>query len=391
MIELDHEIDKASTPNAIIKVVGVGGAGCNTVNSMMSKDYKDIEFIVVNTDAQALAQSSAHHKIQIGTKSTKGLGAGANPEIGKKAAEENLDAIVDVVGSADIVFLTGGMGGGTGSGAIPVIAHALKELGILTIAVITKPFVFEGKRRERIALDAIEIIKKEVDTLIIIPNQKLLELVDKKVSMLNAFAMINDVLNQFVKSIADIITKNGYINVDFADVYSILHNQGLAVMGTGVATGEERALKAAISAISSPLLENMQIKGAMSVLINVSGSSNLGIHEIHEAASLIYQEADVQANIILGSVIDDSLGDNIIITVIATGFARTAEIQPALSAPEQAATPKDEPKVTVRETAVFVKDNWEAPTAEAVTPAGIVDELDVPAFLRQNKNVTDMQ
>lgn len=389
MIELDQEIDK-NTPNAVIKVLGVGGAGCNTVNSMMTKDYHGIEFIVANTDAQALAQSSAHHKIQIGVKSTKGLGAGANPEIGKKAAEEDLDKILEVIGSADIVFITAGMGGGTGSGAVPVIAHALKELGILTIAVITKPFVFEGKRRERIALDAIESIKKEVDTLIIIPNQKLLELVDKKVSMLNAFAMINDVLNQFVKSIADIITKNGYINVDFADVHSILHNQGLAVMGTGIATGEERALKAAINAISSPLLENMQIKGAQSVLINVSGSSNLGIHEIHEAASLIYQEADQQANIILGSVIDDSLQDNIIITVIATGFSRTESIQPALNVIPEAPAAKVEPKPAVRESVVFVKENWEAPVVEQ-SVAGIVDDLDVPAFLRNNKNVTDVQ
>lgn len=322
MIELDlsQDLDSQNIPVAKIKVIGVGGAGGNTVNSMVDSNYKDIEFIVANTDSQALKLSKAHHKIQLGVKSTKGLGTGAHPEIGKKAAEEDLDKIIEAIGDSDIVFVAAGMGGGTGSGASPVIAKALRDKGILTIAIVTKPFIFEGKRRARTAQESIEALKKEVDTLIIIPNQKLLEIVGTDVSMIDAFGMINDVLNQSVKGIADIITKPGHINVDFADVRTIMKDMGLAIMGTGKASGKDRAKIAAMNAISSPLLEDMNIKGARSVLLNITGGTNLGIYEISEAASVIYEQADEDASIILGSVIDPQMKDEVVVTVIATGF-----------------------------------------------------------------------
>jgi len=320
MIEFAHEEHERRRHAASIKVIGVGGAGGNTINKMSMSDCHGIELIAVNTDAQALELSDADIVVHIGQKSTKGLGAGANPEIGKKAAEEDLDNIIKLVGNADIVFLTGGMGGGTGSGALPVIVQALKERNILTIAVITKPFSFEGKRRALIAEQAIEKIRQYADTVIIVPNQKLLNLVDDKVSMIDGFDMINDVLNQSVRGISDIITKAGHINVDFADVREVMKNQGLAVMGTGVASGEGRAVKAALSAISSPLLENVSIAGARGVLINITGNASLGLHEISAAASVIYDQVDENANIILGSVIDDALNDQIYVTVIATGF-----------------------------------------------------------------------
>jgi cell division protein FtsZ len=319
MIEID-ETQESSHAMATIKVVGVGGAGGNTVNSIVNAGCQGIECIVANTDAQALSQSKAHHTIHIGVKSTKGLGTGANPELGKRAAEEDLDKVLDAIGEADIVFLTGGMGGGTGSGALPVVAHSLRERGILSIAIVTKPFVFEGKRRAMVAQNAIENLRKEVDTLIIIPNQKLLDVVEAKATMLDAFARINDILGKSVKGISDIITKPGHINVDFADVRTIMKDMGLAVMGTGIAKGEDRARQATLQAIASPLLENMSIQGAKGVLLNITGGKNLGLHEISEAASIIYEQAHEDANIILGSVIDDSLSDEVVVTIIATGF-----------------------------------------------------------------------
>ncbi len=306
-------------PDALIKVIGVGGAGGNTVNAMVDQQ-QEIEFIVANTDAQALNQSKAQHKVQLGVKATKGLGTGANPELGKRAAQENLDVILDLVSDANIVFLTGGMGGGTGSGGLPIIAQALREKGILTIAIVTKPFMYEGKKRARVAQEAIESLIGCVDTLLIVPNQKLLELVDSSVSMIDAFAMINDVLHQSVKSIADIISKPGHINVDFADVNIIMKNRGLALMGSARVSGKDRAVEAAMQAISSPLLENMSIAGAQGVLINITGGANLTLHEVNQAASVIYEQVDEDANIIVGSVIDTALEDDIVLTVIATGF-----------------------------------------------------------------------
>ncbi len=326
MIALDLEKAKESRV-VTIKVVGVGGAGGNTVKSIIDSGYNEVEFVVVNTDAQALQLSSAQHKIQIGVKSTKGLGTGANPEIGKRAAEEDIDKVLDEVGDAEIVFLAAGMGGGTGSGALPVIAHALRERGILSVAIVTKPFLFEGKRRAKVAESAIAELEQVVDTLIVIPNQKLLDVVGENVSMIDAFAIINDMLCQSVRGISDIIARPGHINVDFADVRTIMKDRGLAVMGTARATGVDRAEEAALEAISSPLLENMSIAGACGVLFNVTGGKDLGLHEISKAASIIYEQAHEDANIIIGSVIDENLTDEVIVTVIATGFGEQQEQQ----------------------------------------------------------------
>jgi len=320
MIEFEQEVNPQDSPVVAIKVVGVGGAGGNTVNSLIESGYHGIECIAANTDAQALGISKANVKIQLGLKSTKGMGTGANPELGKRAAEEDLDKVMDVLEGSDIVFLAAGMGGGTGSGALPVIARALKEQGILSIAVVTKPFEFEGSKRARVAEQAIELIKKEVDTLLVIPNQKLLEVTDRHTSMIDAFALINNVLSQSVKGISEIITYPGHINVDFADVRAIMKDMGMAVMGSGTATGENRAQEAALQAISSPLLENMSIQGARGVLLNITGGKNLGLHEISDAASIIYEKAEDDASIILGSVIDEAMGDEVTVTIIATGF-----------------------------------------------------------------------
>lgn len=319
MIEFEIEQEK-KLAMATIKVIGVGGAGGNTVNSMIESNFADIEFIVANTDAQALNMSKAQHKIQLGVKLTKGLGAGANPDVGRRAAEEDIEKVLEAVGEADIVFLAAGMGGGTGSGATQVVAKALREAGILTVAVVTKPFMFEGNRRARIAQESIQELRKNVDTMIVLPNQKLLDVVGNKVSMIEAFAMINGVLTDSVKGISDIITKPGHINVDFADLKAIMKDKGMAVMGTAKASGEDRATEAALNAISSPLLENMSIKGAKSVLLNITGGSDVGIFEINEAASVVYEQADPDANIILGTVIDNSLSNEISVTIVATGF-----------------------------------------------------------------------
>jgi cell division protein FtsZ len=383
-----------SLPRVRIKVMGVGGAGGNIVASMLDAQMEDIEFIVANTDAQSLHLSAAPHKIQLGMKSTKGLGAGANPERGKRAAEEDLSIIMDYLSDADIVFLTGGMGGGTGSGALPVIARALKEREILSIAVVTKPFKFEGSQCASIAQQAIDALQKEVDTLLIIPNQKLLECVDKHVSMINAFAMINSILNQSVKGIAEIITRPGYINVDFADVRTIMKDMGLAVMGTGCASGEHRALEAVEQAIASPLLENMNISGAQGVLVNISGGPDLGLHEISDAASLVSEQAAPNATVIIGSVIDQTLEGKIKITVIATGFNRTAPIEKQVVMPTaQAAAPIVMAPVAspVKEVvmpqppveSVSVREN-EAKAANVATADTTVD-LDIPTFLRNQE------
>jgi cell division protein FtsZ len=332
MITFEQEILHHQIPLARIKVIGVGGGGGNQVNSMINEGLEFVEFIVANTDAQALKLSQSPFKIQLGSKSTKGFGAGANPEVGKRAAEEDNDNIIKHVEGADIVFLVGGLGGGTASGALPVITKAIKSLNILTVAVVTKPFTFEGKRRMTVAETALEQIKKEVDTLLVIPNQKLLDLTDEKVSLMDAFGMINTVINQLVRSMVDIIARPGHINVDFADVKTTISNKGLAVMGTGSAKGANRAQEAALSAISSPLLENMSIAGARSILLNITGGPNLGLHEVNEAASIIYEQAHEDATIIFGSVIDPTITDEVMVTVIATNFAvPESSVAPAMS------------------------------------------------------------
>lgn len=407
--DLSHEHKKNSV--ALIKVVGIGGAGGNTVNSIIESGYEDIECIVVNSDIQALELSKANTKIQIGIKSTKGLGTGADPEIGKRAAEEDLDKVMEAIGNADIVFLAAGMGGGTGSGALPVIAKALKEKNILSITIVTKPFLFEGKRRARVAQEVVEQLKACVDTLIVIPNQKLLEVADQHVSMIDAFAMINEVLSQSVRAISDIITKAGHINVDYADVRTIMKDRGLAVMGTGKASGPERAKVAAIQAISSPLLENMSVEGAHGVLLNITGGKSLSLHEISQAASVVYEQAHEDANIILGSVIDPNLQDEVMVTIIATGFdykmmpKEVCQLPPvlekivwqdaqvALSTPPVADAPssegftmslqgaqKDSQSLSPQEQAhLFSQLNQESAEHKDID----INDLDVPTFLRE--------
>jgi cell division protein FtsZ len=306
---------------AVIKVVGVGGGGCNAVNRMIDAGLKGVEFIAVNTDAQALLMSDADVKLDVGRQLTRGLGAGSDPDVGRQAAEEHREEIEEVLKGADMVFITAGKGGGTGTGGAPIIAEVAKNLGALTIGVVTRPFTFEGRRRSVQAESGIQRLKEKVDTLIIIPNDRLLQVSDEKTSMLNAFKMADEVLLQGVQGITDLITTPGLINTDFADVKMIMTNAGSALMGIGYASGDGRSINAARSAISSPLLE-ASIEGARGILLNVSGPSDLGLFEVNEAAEIIAQAAHPDANIIFGAVIDDALGDEVRLTVIAAGFDR---------------------------------------------------------------------
>ena len=312
---------------ANIKVIGVGGGGNNAVNRMVDSDLKGVQFLSANTESQVLELSKADVTIQIGEKVTKGLGAGANPQIGEEAAQESREEIIKALEGADMVFVTAGMGGGTGTGAAPVVAECAKEVGALTVGVVTKPFAFEGKRRRAAAEKGIEFLTQKVDTIIVIPNDKLLQVVDKKCSLSDAFGKADDVLRQGIKGISDLIQIPGLINLDFADVKTIMTEQGEALMGIGVATGENRAADAAKMAINSPLLET-SIDGAKGILLNISGSANLSLFEINEAAEIISDAADPDANIIFGSVIDESLGDKVQITVVATGFNSSAKSVP---------------------------------------------------------------
>ncbi len=314
------ETAAASVLGARIKVVGVGGGGCNAVNTMIRSGLSGVEYIVANTDAQALSVSLAPTKIQLGGSVTKGLGAGANPEVGRKSALEDYEKISEVLKGADMVFITAGMGGGTGTGAAPVIAKLAKELGALTVGVVTKPFVFEGKKRFRQAEQGINNLEESVDSLITIPNQRLLYLAGESLSLIDTFKRADEVLLNAVRGISDLINNTGHINADFADVSTVMANKGLALMGTGVAVGTDRAIKAATEAISSPLLEDISINGATGIIINITGSSNLSMHETNEAVTLIMEAADENAEIIFGTVIDDTMGDAVKVTVIATGL-----------------------------------------------------------------------
>ena len=312
---------------ANIKVIGVGGGGNNAVNRMVDNQIKGVQFLAVNTENQVLELSKADVTIQIGEKVTKGLGAGANPQIGEEAAQESREEITKALEGADMVFVTAGMGGGTGTGAAPIVAECAKEVGALTVGVVTKPFAFEGKRRRAAAEKGIEFLTQKVDTIIVIPNDKLLQVVDKKCSLSDAFRTADDVLRQGIKGISDLIQVPGLINLDFADVKTIMTEQGEALMGIGVGEGENRAVDAAKMAINSPLLET-SIDGAKGILLNISGSSELGIFEVNEAAQIISDAADPDANIIFGSVIDESLGDKVQVTVVATGFGNNAKSVP---------------------------------------------------------------
>ena len=354
---------------ATIKVIGVGGAGNNAVNRMIEAEIKGVDFIAVNTDRQALQISKAKTKIQIGEKITRGLGAGANPDIGAQAAEENKAEVAEVLRGADMVFVTAGMGGGTGTGAAPIVAQAAKEMGILTIGVVTKPFTFEGKKRLSQAERGIESLKGKVDTLVVIPNDKLLQIVDRKTSIVEAFKMADDVLRQGVQGISDLIAIPGLVNLDFADVKTIMLNQGMAHMGIGRASGENRAEDAAKEAIQSPLLET-SIEGAKGVIINITGSSDLGLHEVNTAAELVQRSVDPEANIIFGTVTDESMGDEIQITVIATGFEKNEPIS----------------SIGVDN---MVSKNWEKKITSIPSSSessASQNDLDIPAFLRKNRN-----
>src|SRR5438874_4319459 len=305
---------------AKIKVIGVGGGGCNAVNRMIRAKLEGVEFIAANTDLQALKLSQAPAKLQLGAKLTKGLGAGANPEVGRKAALEDTDKIIEAPEGSDMIFITSGLGGGTGSGAAPVVASLASELGALTVAVVTKPFAFEGKRRMLQAEQALQDLIGAVDTVIVIPNERLMETVERGTSFFDAFRIADDILRQAVQGISDIITVPGIINRDFADVKAIMSGQGYAVMGTAVATGSNRAVDAANRAIASPLLEDNSIQGAQGILINICGSPSLSLHEVHEASSIIQKAAHENANIIFGAVQDETMKDSVKITVIAAGF-----------------------------------------------------------------------
>ncbi|MFA6066428.1 MAG: cell division protein FtsZ [Candidatus Babeliaceae bacterium] len=402
MIDFDKEVQCAQVSHTIIKVVGVGGAGGNTINSMISHEYDNVEFIAANTDSQALNASKASLIIQLGSKSTKGLGAGANPDLGKRAAEEDLDVVCEHIKDADVVFLTGGLGGGTGSGALPVIAQALKERSTLTIAIVTLPFNFEGARRMAVAQKALKTLEGAVDTLIVIPNQKLLDLHEKKLSLVNAFSLVNNIINQCVKSIADIIRRPGHINVDFADVKSILKGKGFAVMGSGRASGDTKALDALKQAVSSPLLSHKGIAGARGILLNITGSSALDLSDIEVAASELHAQAHPDANIIIGLVFDESLQNDIAITIIATDFEQVQEKpeeKPIVTAP---VTPVRENKITdiffkhpvqehVQENLAQEKSQVEEASApelsaqavQSAQPTQPSDDIEVPTILRR--------
>jgi cell division protein FtsZ len=303
-----------------IKVIGVGGAGCNALNTMIDAGLHRVELIAANTDVQALGRCTSTFKIQLGPENTRGLGAGAKPEVGKEAALESKDHIRECLGGADMVFVTGGMGGGTGTGGAPIVANLAREIGCLTVGVVTKPFDYEGKRRMTVAEEGIRELRKHVDTLLVIPNQRLLGIVDKATPLMEAFKVADDVLRQAIKGIADVITTTGLINVDFADVRTVMTHTGRAVMGMGISRGTNRAIEAAQKAISSPLLEEGSVEGAKGVLLNITGGPGLSLHEVDEAASIIKEAADQQANIIVGQVLDPELDDEVVVTVIATGF-----------------------------------------------------------------------
>jgi cell division protein FtsZ len=356
------EVTPDITPIANIKVIGVGGGGGNAVNRMIKSGLKGVDFVSVNTDAQALYHSEAPVKINIGKATTRGLGAGSNPDIGKQAAEESIEDLKEAMEGADMVFITCGLGGGTGTGGAPVIANAAKELGILTVAVVTKPFSFEGHRRKTQGDEGLENLKNKVDTLITIPNDKILSIIDKKTPLNDAFAVVDDVLRQGVQGIADLITVHGMINVDFADVKAVMENAGSALMGIGYGTGENRAAEAAKAAVESPLLE-LSIDGAKGVLFNITGGNDLSMFEVDEAARVITEAADPDANIIFGAVINDSYTGEIKLTVVATGFDY-----------------KQTEGSIVRPQSTYSSPSVDTPVKQAES------ELDIPAFIRQKMN-----
>lgn len=356
---------------AKIKVIGIGGGGSNAVNRMIQNKIKGIDFIVANTDAQALNYATAHFKVQLGEKLTHGLGAGANPEIGRKAAEENAEELIELLSGSDMIFVTAGMGGGTGTGAAPVVAHLARELDALTVGVVTKPFVFEGRKRMSQAQRGIEELQENVDTLISIPNQKLLDIAEEQTSIMEAFRIADDVLMQAVQGISDLITIPGQVNVDFADVRTVMAERGMALMGTGYARGINGASEAARKAISSPLLEDTSIEGAKAILLNITGGLSLSLSQVSEASTMIYEMVHEDANIIMGTVCDEGMQDEVKVTVIATGFEnRQQQKDPNIT---------DIQGFSERRKAKIQQD-------EIIVEASQYNEdLDTPAFIRRRR------
>jgi cell division protein FtsZ len=370
-------VEQANSLTARIKVIGIGGGGGNAVNTMIGGKLSGVDFLVANTDAQSLDASEAPVRIQLGGMVTKGLGAGANPEIGRRAALEDQEKIREYLEGSDMIFITAGMGGGTGTGGAPVIARVAREVGALTVGVVTKPFIFEGKKRMRQADEGIEELKQSVDTLIVIPNQRLLSIAAKTTTMLEAFHKADDVLLQAVRGISDLIITPGLINLDFADVRTVMAEMGLALMGAASASGENRAIEAAQKAISSPLLEDISIQGARGVLINITGGPDMCLHEVNEAASMIQEEAHEDANIIFGAVVDENITDEIRITVIATGFGEVKEEK------------KPAPAPLLSNIANIANA---APKNKKVVHLGtIVDDLDTPTWQRKKQGSDEVE
>jgi len=374
-------MDENNGFSAKLKVVGIGGGGCNAINNMVEAGLQGVEFLAVNTDIQSLNANKASVKIQIGTKLTRGLGAGANPEIGRQAALEDAEQIAEALKGADMVFITCGLGGGTGTGASPVVAEVSKELGALTVAVVTKPFAFEGKMRNFQADEGLARLKTQVDTLITIPNQRLLSVGGKHMTIKDAFVKADEVLLHAVRSISDLIISDGYVNVDFKDVQTVMREKGLAIMGVGMSSGDRRAIEAAQKAISSPLLEDISIHGARGVLINVTGSSNMTLHEVNEASTLIQEQAHEEAHVIWGLVFDESMDESVRITVIATGFEEPAVI--AEERPEKRTEKlfddKGAPTYMKRNVKVEMRDVRPKPVNVDLDD----DRYDIPTFLRK--------
>jgi cell division protein FtsZ len=396
-MNLRLNFDEASLLAARIKVVGVGGAGCNAVNRMIDAGLRGVDFVAMNTDMQALETSKSSVRLQIGKTTTRGLGAGADPEIGRKAIEEDREAVADVLGESDMVFVTCGMGGGTGTGAAPVVAEIAKDLGALTVGVVTRPFIFEGNKRMKRADEGVVALKERVDTLIVIPNQRLLSVVPKGTPLTEAFRQADEVLLHATKGISDLISVPGLVNLDFADVKTVMSEMGDALMGAGLAGGDERALQAAQRAISSPLLEEVSIAGAMGVLVNITGGEDLTLHEVNDATTVICEAAGPDANIIFGAVIDKAMGDQLRVTVIATGFHKNGR-QPI----SRLARPTRFFDTTLSELDIPTyqrktgSGNGHAPSGngthepiirpyedEAVIEPQTVDDYEVPAFLRK--------
>jgi cell division protein FtsZ len=371
-------VEQQNSLAARIKVIGIGGGGGNAVNTMIGSRLSGVDFMVANTDAQSLQASQAPVRIQLGSMVTKGLGAGANPEIGRRAALEDQEQIREYLEGSDMIFITAGMGGGTGTGGAPVLARVARDVGALTVGVVTKPFIFEGKKRMHQAEEGIEELKASVDTLIVIPNQRLLSIAAKTTTMLEAFHKADDVLLQAVRGISDLIITPGLINLDFADVRTVMAEMGLALMGAAAASGENRAIEAAQKAISSPLLEDISIQGARGVLINITGGPDLCLHEVNEAASMIQEEAHDDANIIFGAVIDENMTDEIRITVIATGFGEVKE--------EKKAAPPPAPSTNVSNIANATQKN-----RKVVHLGTIVDDLDTPTWQRKKAGSDEIE